>query len=404
VSRGDHTGLLIFIGVGVVVWLLYRHTIWQAAKVEEQAVRKSVIIASAKKEILEKEFQQKRSEEWKKLTQRELELDKKESFVNRLTEAFSNNFIAGRKWLASFIAEADSAEREASARYLKTKKHPAHSAAEKVRQANYERRQAIEQLKFLQYQLATYKEYFPILEEYEEVILNERSDFRAADFSTMENVDRVLTLVSDEEYKSLGSAERNQLALERYVKRSKANWEIGRLYERYIGYTYEIDGWDVEFHGAQKGFEDLGRDLVCRKNGITHIVQAKCWSKEKLIREKHIFQLFGTTLLYELENGVLSGTVKSIFVATTNLSDVAQVAARKLGMEVRKVPLSSDYPMIKCNISSATDEKIYHLPFDQQYDNIKIDRPGECYVKTAAEAEKLGFRRAFRYRGGSEGN
>jgi len=39
--------------------------------------------------------------------------------------------------------------------------------------------------------------------------------------------------------------------------------------------------------------------------------------------------------------------------------------------------------------------KIYHLPFDQQYDRTKIiPDKGEKYVYTVAEAEKAGFRRA----------
>ena len=54
--------------------------------------------------------------------------------------------------------------------------------------------------------------------------------------------------------------------------------------------------------------------------------------------------------------------------------------------------------MIKCNINQATNERIYHLPFDQQYDRTKIiPALGECYVRTVAEAESLSFRRAFRH-------
>jgi len=42
--------------------------------------------------------------------------------------------------------------------------------------------------------------------------------------------------------------------------------------------------------------------------------------------------------------------------------------------------------------------KIYHLPFDQQYDRTKIiSDKGEKYVYTVAEAEKAGFRRAWRW-------
>lgn len=56
--------------------------------------------------------------------------------------------------------------------------------------------------------------------------------------------------------------------------------------------------------------------------------------------------------------------------------------------------------MLKCNVSRRTGEKIYHLPFDQQYDRTLIEEErNECYVETVAEAEKLGYRRAFRWRG-----
>jgi hypothetical protein len=45
-------------------------------------------------------------------------------------------------------------------------------------------------------------------------------------------------------------------------------------------------------------------------------------------------------------------------------------------------------------------EKIYHLPFDQQYDRTKIIKSkGEFYAKTVIEAELRGFRRAHRWRG-----
>ncbi len=42
------------------------------------------------------------------------------------------------------------------------------------------------------------------------------------------------------------------------------------------------------------------------------------------------------------------------------------------------MPLA-DYPRIKCNIARRDDERIYHLPFDQQYDTTLIEpERGEC--------------------------
>ena len=91
--------------------------------------------------------------------------------------------------------------------------------------------------------------------------------------------------------------------------------------------------------------------------------------------------------------------VKAVFVTTTDLSDMAREVAKYLMVSVQHIPLKKDYPMIKCNINPANQTKIYHLPFDQQYDKIKVgDQEGECYLKTVVEAEKQGFRRAFRWR------
>ena len=61
--------------------------------------------------------------------------------------------------------------------------------------------------------------------------------------------------------------------------------------------------------------------------------------------------------------------------------------------------LNDKYPMIKCNINQRSKEKIYHLPFDQQYDRAKIDmNKGEFYASSVSEAEEAGFRRAKRFK------
>ena len=79
------------------------------------------------------------------------------------------------------------------------------------------------------------------------------------------DADLVAAFVSEEDYRRLSSAERNQLALERWNSRKKSSVEIGRLYERYIGSRYESKGWRVNYHGATEGLEDLGRDLNLRE-------------------------------------------------------------------------------------------------------------------------------------------
>ena len=45
-----------------------------------------------------------------------------------------------------------------------------------------------------------------------------------------------------------------------------------RDYERYVGYLYEVDGFNVQYHGIQKIREDLGRDLICTSGDRVEIV------------------------------------------------------------------------------------------------------------------------------------
>jgi hypothetical protein len=56
-----------------------------------------------------------------------------------------------------------------------------------------------------------------------------------------------------------------------------------------------------------------------------------------------------------------------------------------VGVE-EQLPLA-DFPRIKCNVSRGTSERIYHLPFDQQYDKTVIEQDrGEFNAATVAEA------------------
>jgi hypothetical protein len=334
-----------------------------------------------------------------------LELDQREKYLTSLRQQFESGFLQGRKWLSAFVADGDRVVDEAQVKYLAQKSHPAKRASQSVSEALAERRKYKEQAIFLQYQLMSLKEYFPFLEEYEEIILDEAVPLENGDDNifALEESDPVLKYVNRQEYDSLTETERNQRALDRYLSHTMSSAGIGRLYELYIGHRYERDGWQVEYHGIVKGYEDLGRDLICKRDNDIHIVQAKCWANEKTIHEKHIFQLFGTKCLYTIDamqDSLIQPNVTASFETTTTLSQTAMKAANFLKIDVKRIPLSKDFPMIRCNINQQTKLKIYHLPFDQQYNRTQIRvELGECCVKTVAEAESLGFRRAYRHRG-----
>lgn len=320
--------------------------------------------------------------------------------TGQLHAALRQGFLEGRQWLADAFAEFISTKDAEVECALVLKPNPAVKAAETVSELRRKRADMARELKFLQYQLASYEEYFPQLLDYRDAILDEVVDLRPGASDALGEVDPALALgyLSKEEYEALSTSEKYQRALDRYWSRNKSDVEIGRVYERFIGYTYERDGWAVTYHGALKGFEDFGRDLICRHGSQTHIVQCKCWSSSKVIREKHIMQLFGTSVLYRLTEG--DPDARPVFVTTTSLSPEATLVAEALGVEVRRQSLER-YPMVKCNVSRSTGERIYHLPFDQQYDRVVVgDMPGELQATTVEEAEAAGFRRAYRWHGG----
>ena len=89
-------------------------------------------------------------------------------------------------------------------------------------------------------------------------------------------------------------------------------------------------------------------------------------------------------------------------IATIDISPKAEQVANLLGVKIERIPFQR-YPSVKCNVSRRTGEKIFHLPFDQQYDTALIEEErNECYVSTVKEAEDLGFRRAFRWHGSTD--
>ncbi len=205
--------------------------------------------------------------------------------------------------------------------------------------------------------------------------------------------------LTSEEWKTLSDSEKNQLVLDRYINRhNKSKWQIGRDYELYIGYLLTKQGYHVHYFGIEKKLEDLGRDIIATNGLETLIVQCKYWASRKQIHEKHIVQLYGTTIEYKLSQNRLPefDQIKPVLYTTAPCSSTAQRFAKALNVEIRTVPFA-EFPRIKCNIS-ASGEKIYHLPIDQQYDTTVIEpERGECYATTVAEAEGKGFRRAFRH-------
>ena len=348
------------------------------------------------------------SKQCKKLEEKKVQIEK---FVNATIKKFPE--------VMKYISECETAKDLAVAEKLTIKSRPAYNAAEEIKAICKEKRKLIEKNKALEYEIMYIRRLIPYLDELEDSTLepvDEFSNFYGEIDEEIKNradFDKAIYWLTPQEYKKMSSTARNQRALDNYKRRHKTNLQIGRDYERYIGYLMEQKGYKVEYTGIQNGMNDLGRDLICKSGSETLIIQCKCWSNRqgKQIHEKHINQLYGTSVMYlmderkknpraKIDLGVNSNlfaeTIIPVFVSTVPFSSTAKEFAKVLGIELKQIPLG-DYPMIKCNINRG--EKIYHLPFDQMYDKTVISKSGEFYAMTVAEAEAKGFRRAKKWLG-----
>lgn len=319
----------------------------------------------------------------------------------QLLETMLENRFAGIELLAEAWADYELARGEIEAQDLIRKSHPAYQSADVVRAKSKELAAMRKRAKYLEQVLKLYEWHVPWLTELRD-LEEEESYAKLATAEGEQTEDPVVGWLTREEYAALPPAERNQRALDRYWRAKKSKWQIGRDYERYVGYLYEQDGFEVTYYGIEKGLEDLGRDVIARKDGEIVVAQCKRWSAEKTIHEKHVFQLFGTVTAFRIDNP--HAQVSGRFVTTTKLSERARAFADRLEVHVDEgFAFDESYPCIKCNVSLATGERIYHLPFDQMYDATAVHRErGEFYARTVKEAEDAGFRRAFRWHGERE--
>lgn len=321
-------------------------------------------------------------------------LDSERSAVRRIMDETKQSY----PWLASLYADLIYLEEGKLEQEMRTKLNPAKSSADKLKVIRDEKRQLQTQCKILEYQLHFYESLFPWLEEFKEIPPTEAYQICISSESrtAQTEYEKLKSWLSPAEYHQLPQTQRLQLALDRYKQRKKSNWDVGIEYERYIGYLCERRGFRVEYSGANLRLEDMGRDLIVSKDKTCYIIQCKRWAQNKTIHEKHIFQLFGSCTLFEIQNPDFS--VHGVFVSTAPLSSVARQCAQRLNIQIFESIPCGDFPLIKCNISN-TGEKIYHLPFDQQYDHVVITpEKGEFFAYTIAEAEATGFRHAFRHK------
>lgn len=206
-----------------------------------------------------------------------------------------------------FLLEYETLRDNQKSTYLSTRSlHPAPKAAEVVKRETQRRREAEYQCRQTQCLLEYYRSLFPSIEE------DIEESFDPIEFAPeKEDEDIASRYLSKDEYCQLSSVERNQRALDRFWERSKSKRLIGKLYEQYVGYTYEQQGYQVEYFGITEGVSDLGRDLVCSKEKTVLLIQCDNGVRLEPINQLHkiIYRYLRSPL------GTVLGTVFLLLLA-----------------------------------------------------------------------------------------
>lgn len=313
--------------------------------------------------------------------------------------------------VAELYSDALSIAYEEIAQNLRERVRPANSRADTIeRELKKKIREVAYDAKLLKYRWDYLISIFPDMEHY---VYDDSSLISMAGFDGVDdfnnNVDKAHEYLSDEEYNSRSEIEKYQLSLDRYKERRRHNaWIAGAEYEMFCSYYLREKGFYVVENGIRMRKADMGRDIIARKDDYTYIVQCKRYSlynndgTKRYLHENVVCQLYGTTIEYQIANSCNSlfsmfEKIKPLLITTGELSDMAKAFAKRLDVEVEHLPMG-EYPMIKCNINNG--EKIYHLPFDQQYWHTMIEESkGEFFAWTVQEAYNAGFRRAKRWMG-----
>ena len=180
------------------------------------------------------------------LSSRKKKLDEQEDFIHKLLNSNPATAPFFAKQFADYLHLQDLKD----VNYLQAKPHPAFTAAEKVREIAAQKRTLQQQCKLQEYQLTLYETIFPWLSDFKEISSEDLQQFAESEIAPESEYSSLKKWLSPQEYRSLSSADRLQLALERYSKRQKSNWQIGIEYERYVGYCYEKKGYRVRYNGA----------------------------------------------------------------------------------------------------------------------------------------------------------
>ncbi len=239
--------------------------------------------------IEEQEVRQARAAAEKKIAKARSQLDGDERALVERNERFQTLLRSRTEaypLIAAAWAEWELARAKDEAHYLRNKKHPAKSAAQLVKDKGMEMADLRRRMKVAEYVAQLYEFHFPWIADLRD--LDAELDYTATagegEPDTEDPSPRILFSLA--EWSQLTECERNQRALDRYLSGRQTPWQLGRDYERYIGYLREQAGCAVTYHGIFKASRTSGVTSGEREGRTIEVIQCKRWAQQKTIHEK----------------------------------------------------------------------------------------------------------------------
>lgn len=176
----------------------------------------------------------------------------------------------------------------------------------------------------------------------------------------------------------------------------KSNKQIGLEYELSVAHEYRLHGYDIDLHGSRLGHQDMGIDLIAKRDNKTVLIQCKYWSRNKSIRENVVFQLRGSLDFYLARNQNLHGQVQARLVTNIFLSETAREVAKVLGIACCEGHDRVIFPAVKCmvRLNKGKEERLFYFPADAEYADMQLNEShGDCWAYDEADARRKGFQR-----------
>ena len=151
----------------------------------------------------------------------------------------------------------------------------------------------------------------------------------------------------------------------------KSNRQIGLEYEMSVAHEYRLHGYKVDLRGSRLGYDDMGIDLIAKRDGRTVLIQCKYWGYGKLVRENTVCQLKGSWDFYLLKNHLSRENVQARIVTNVYLSETAREVADALGIVYWEGHEKVILPELKADMDNVNDD----MPEEIGWDEIPIYSP-----------------------------